>query len=510
MPASRWIALSAATVLLFGSLAVTGGYAWYLRSDAYRSSCCARLSEALRLPSELGLVVPRSRTSREFQDVTVWLPSRRGIALTCRRAIVANTPTNVDPDAYEVQLSGGSCEISTRTWLRSDYREVVESGLRPGFDTRGPRRVTFRDMDLHFERDEFSAHFTGAAGRIEFDEGKRGVARITCREFNRRALPEPVVVLVEFSRGNGGVRIDSLDLQLPAIPLEQAAIDRLIGLTLTRGRFAGGLRYRETDEGPALLVSGSCMDLDLAECTANLAPGPWRGRFPELELIALQIERGRPTRLRFRGLLKDLELSDVLASWGVSGGQGKLSLEIGEADLTPDGIARFAAGGQGESISLAGLTAALGWGTMTGDLLLKIDNLTLRDNRLIRAEGSAIVADAVESPNWIEGRLLHELAKRALSIELPSFLPERLEYTRLGASVEVRDEELFVFGSHGERNRTILTASIFGQEFPLAFEPRHSFVLTPVLDPLRARLLGALERWREPPASQPAAGASGD
>ena len=85
MQRGRYLVLTAASLVLAGSLATTGGYAWYLRSSGYRQACAAYLSERLELPSDIGRVIPRSRCSREFDDVVVWLPDRRGRALSCRR-----------------------------------------------------------------------------------------------------------------------------------------------------------------------------------------------------------------------------------------------------------------------------------------------------------------------------------------------------------------------------------------------------------------------------------------
>ena len=74
----RLLLLAIVAVLMFGSLAVIGGYAWYLRSGGYCQRCAARLESRLSLPSDIGAVVPRARQRREFRDVVVWLPERRG------------------------------------------------------------------------------------------------------------------------------------------------------------------------------------------------------------------------------------------------------------------------------------------------------------------------------------------------------------------------------------------------------------------------------------------------
>ncbi|RMF72239.1 MAG: hypothetical protein D6744_17045, partial [Planctomycetota bacterium] len=159
----RWLA-AAVVVVVLGSLATTGGWAWYLRSDAYRAACVAALTASLDLPADIGRVVPRGLSAREFRDVSVWLPQRRGLALRCESAVLRYAPTADDTDGYTLSLRGGACDISNRTWLRSDYRGVLESGLRPGFSPDGPRFVEFGDMNVTLERDGLRLELRQAGG----------------------------------------------------------------------------------------------------------------------------------------------------------------------------------------------------------------------------------------------------------------------------------------------------------------------------------------------------------
>jgi hypothetical protein len=75
--------------------------------------------------------------------------------------------------------------------------------------------------------------------------------------------------------------------------------------------------------------------------------------------------------------------------------------------------------------------------------------------------------------------------------------------------LEVQEEELHIFGTHGEKERTILTARLFGSEVELIKEPRNAIDLTPYLDDLRLRVRRAIEaRLADrmsgpPPASGP-------
>ena len=494
MQPGRYLVLTAAGLVLLGSLATTGGYAWYLRSAGYRQACVAYLSECLELPSDIGRVVPRSRRSREFDDVVVWLPDRRDRALYCRRALVVETPQPHDPAAYEIQLVGGTGEISTRTWLRSDYRVMVESGLRPGFAPGGPQRVTFSEMDLSFDHDGFQAALRHAGGLVWFEGTERGYAKVHCREFNGYTCTEPVFLQAAFAPHHQGIRVDRLELIVPRLPLAIVGLRGLFGPDVRAGTFNGRLLYEERDDGRSVTVSGECLELNLRECTTGLTPRPWRGRCPEITLNELRVHNDRPVRLRFAGVLTGVMLGDILATWGLGEVGGQFALRVGNAELSPAGIERFVASGQCSDLSLETLTQALGWGRMTGNLRVVIDDLTIENNHLKSLDATMIVDDAVQQPNWIEGKLLRELISRTLEVDLPDVLPERIEYTQLGVKLDVRDEVLHVFGTHGPREKTILTVRLAELEMPLIREPEQPFDLSGWFDKLRAQAAERLQR----------------
>jgi hypothetical protein len=146
-----------------------------------------------------------------------------------------------------------------------------------------------------------------------------------------------------------------------------------------------------------------------------------------------------------------------------------------------------------------------------------IDDLTVNENHLSSLNAAIVVEPASGEPNWIERDLIAEVVHRALGLNLPKVLlarlPERLEYAQLGARLEVHDEVLYVFGTHGPGEKTILTVSVAGQELPVVYEPEKPIDLRPALDGLRARLVGhiaerlgafsAAEAWRALARPQP-------
>jgi len=103
---------------------------------------------------------------------------------------------------------------------------------------------------------------------------------------------------------------------------------------------------------------------------------------------------------------------------------------------------------------------------------------------------------AIELDRWIEGALLQNATSHLLGLNLPVALPERVEYRELGVRAEVRDEVLHVRGTHGPRERTILTVLLQGVELPLVFAPQRPIELSPYLDPWRDRAAAELARQR--------------
>jgi hypothetical protein len=489
----RFTAIAFLTVVTLGSLAIAGGYAWHLRSAGYRNSCARALSQALGLPAEIGRIVPRSWRTREFQQVHIWLPRRRDEAAFCERALLTRTPLAGQPRAYELDLRGGRCEISSRTWLREDYRFMLESGLRPGFGPQGPRRVRLSDMDLVFERERFRAALEDASGLLSFDDPHLGRATLSCGRFNGHAAPTPVTLHAEFTPQATGVRLDLVRLQVPELPIAIVGLDTLAGLDLKSGTFSGQVVYQETDVDHELTVSGKTALVELAECTGSFLTRPWHGRVPELELQELTLVNDRPERLRFRGVVTNLAAADVLAPWGLGEIGGTATLRIEAADFTPAGIEHLVASGRCTDIDLAKVSRTLGWGQITGQARLVIDDLTIDENRLTSLDAEIRVDPRPTEANSIDRDLVSEVLRRTIGVPLPSFLPDRFEYTQLGVRLEVRDEVLYVLGTHGPRQKAILSVRIGGEEIPALFAPENPIELRAPLDSLRGSLHAAID-----------------
>jgi hypothetical protein len=500
----RGLSLALLGVVAFGFLAVTGGYAWYLRSDGYRARCEERLSARIGgLPVEIRRIVPRSHGALEFQAIRIWLPQRRGEAAFCEQALRTATPTAENPAGYELLLHGGHSEISTRTWLREDYRRMLESGLRPGFDPAGPRRVALSGMDLALERGQFRIVLGDASGVIDFTDPNLGRAAITAPQLNGYRPSKPVQLYSEFSQRDDGIRLDRVELEVPELPVGVLGLEKLTGLKLHSGSFRGRLTYRELDDHHELTIRGVAQEWSLAECSAGLGPTPWRGSAPQIELEELTLVDGAVERVQFHGVLAGVMLGDVLAPWGLSSVGGELELRVEQADLSANGIERLVLAGQCDRLALENASRAVGWGLLSGSARVVIRDLTIVQNHLRALDAELRVEPRVDEPNWIERNLLLEALSRVLGLRLPEWLmallaqlPERLEYTQLGVRLEVQDEVLHIFGTHGPRDKTILTLRVNGQELPAVFEPESPIDLRGTCEEWRGRLADYLsERW---------------
>lgn len=465
---------------------VSAGYAWYLRSAAHRRSCADELSTRLGLPSEIGAIQPLSFRAREFQNIRVYLPDRRDLAMEVARARMVSRPDASDPNAYQIEVSDGHCEISPRTWLTSDYRTIAEAGARTGFLEGGPRRVALRNMDLAYAHDGFAVRLHGVNGAIDFDE-RFGHGHAFCQKLNDYFSNEPISLTATFSPLGNGVLLNHLELSVPRLPISALHLGALWGTNVSRGSFQGRLTYREADGSREMAASGICQNVDLAELTSGLLNPPLRGSCSELEIIELRAVDRRPTSLRFRGVLSGVQVGDLLAPLGFSGISGTATLRVREAHISLTGIERLIASGECEDVGLSAASRAVGWGEMTGRAHVAIDDIMIENNHVRAFEATAIVDGPESDGQWISGELVRSVVKHAVKISLPPMLPERIEYTQLGARFDMRDEVLAVQGTHGPREKTILTARLFGRDIGLIPEPATSFDLRGYFDGLRAQ-----------------------
>jgi hypothetical protein len=141
----RKVLLVLAIVLVLGSTAATLQFAARLRSDAYRASVEADLTEQIGVDVTIETVEPHSLESRIFHQVRAQLPNGGQEIFHCQRALWAEQP-NTKPQRYALQLTDGWLRIGSKGWERDlggpDARARVATS--PSWDC--PRFVSRRSI----------------------------------------------------------------------------------------------------------------------------------------------------------------------------------------------------------------------------------------------------------------------------------------------------------------------------------------------------------------------------
>ncbi len=478
------LALAAAWLAALGSVS---GFAWYFRSARYRAHTSAELSKYLGLPAEIGRTNPLSLSARGFGDVVVFLPQRRAKIFTCRDARFGYLPPP-DDERYVITLHDGHVEISSRTWLSSDYRAIFEAGVRPGFELPGLEAVRFSDMAITLERDPLTLELGAAAGTVRFPTNQTGNARLVANAINGTPVTDPVSLSTTFSQAPTGIAIDNLTLTVPALALDTLTGRQPRQFRLQSGTFSGSLHHREPAGNPVTTVSGTLTEVDIGELTRGWLPQPVAGHASELRLESLELRGGRIARVACDGQLHAVALRDLLQPMGIDPGGAFATLSLQEFRLGPTGIERAVLSGSLTGLDLRAITSGGDWGVATGVVDLAIADLVIVNNRLHRLIADAHVRNPADQDGWIEGRLLQTLLTRASGINLPNWLPDRVHYAELGVRIEVHDEELYLLGTHGPDNQVIMTVLFQEQPLPLIYQPRRPIDLATWLDPLRDQL----------------------
>ncbi|HRX86365.1 MAG TPA: hypothetical protein P5572_15195, partial [Phycisphaerae bacterium] len=96
-----------------------------------------------------------------------------------------------------------------------------------------------------------------------------------------------------------------------------------------------------------------------------------------------------------------------------------------------------------------------------------------------------------DAPGIIERAVVLALAKEALGVDLGrigDYLPESVEYTRMGCRLVADGDELRVKGTHGDKGETVLTLKLFGREIGVLDAPDRVFPIGGLVDEVRNRL----------------------
>lgn len=482
-------------VLVVGSVGSTLGYAWHLRSDGYRLATQASLSQRLNMPVEIGRITPLSFNTSRFEDIRTWLPRHSLQVFGCERA-VWRAVQHDGAAHHELEIENGWVLVGTGGWSRSDYDAILHSGLGHDFAEIGLSKVHLNGIDFRWDHPDFQLSAKNSTGIILFDQDGVGQAALDARRLNHCVTKEPIHIHATFRPGQG-LRFDEVVLDVPRLPLGTLGLDKVLGGKLTAGTFAGRVVYREADH-EHLIVSGDIEEGSLYELTGQVIGGPFHGdvtvTLDQAEFVDTALHA-----LRFHGWLDRVRIGDLLPMLDDPKAEGRLDLEVSHFAYQDGRIVRLSASGQADNVPLDVITQRLGYGTVTGRLRIRINSLSIVDDRLRAADVDLIVTPPADAPGIIDKETIRVLLMQFVGIDTSRVLPEQVEYVKLGAKLLFSGEELTLRGTHGPAGRTILTIRVAGREFGVIQQPDRTYKVGDLIGLVRKEVdqydFGEFEDW---------------
>lgn len=487
----RKILLALSIVIVLGSLACTITYALHLRSHSLRDRIAADLTKRMGLAIEIGSITPLSFSSRQFNNLTVDLPELETRIGRFNR-VVWRAEESGAVESYGLGLEEGWLLVGTGHWARDDYQRLLQSGFGHDFAALHLTEIRVRHIDFHWRHPAFSMTAPQADGIIVFDEQGRGQVNLTVYKLNETTVEEPIQVSAWFTPG-AGMAFQKVEVHVGGIPLEGLGLDALLGGPVKAGTFAGRIVYREPNPADwTMEVGGSLSAARLEELTGEVIGGPFNG------LVNIHIDRavflsvagGRPElrSLRFGGRLAELELAQFASLFQEPELNGRIDLTVHQADFDRPDLRYVRLSGKAVDVSLEALTRVLGYGVVTGRLEVRINALAIVDNVIQFADVDVLALPPGDEPGFIEKAALASVGRQAFGLDLEPILPERVEYVQMGVKLLLDREGLRIRGTHGPRQRTILTVKLWGREVGLLKQPDKIYPMKDLVAIVRSRL----------------------
>ncbi|MEK6644225.1 MAG: hypothetical protein AABZ08_09980 [Planctomycetota bacterium] len=483
MQAHRKLLLALSILIVVGSLGWTTSYALHQRSESFRLEMSGKLSKFFELPCTIGRIRGHTFSSRLFEDVDIRLPQSRGRVFHCKSAIWQEHDEG-GQDFNELALVDGELILGSDEWAKSDYRQVLESGLDHDFEELRLRRVSLEKFEIAFDRRGFVIRCRETAGSIDMSNPGDGVATLNAFELNGVRIGQGVRILARF-KPKRAIEVNEIRLDLPMVPLTTLGIVPQIG-TIKSGSFAGSLTYVNRPDAAEVGLRGELNDVDLSELTTQLPTGPLHGTL-SINVDRARLVNGAFTDLRGRGRVEGLLLSSLAPLLNLPSLEGKASLRLESIDLRNGNLARLDLSGALTGLSVDEWLMPIGRGRATGRLAIRINNLELAEDSIKSADIELTLKPLAESPGTIDRELLLTAAEKALQFSWPSalpkeILPQKVPYVECGVRLLVKDNELRILGTHGPNRDTILTISVFGKPFGIVKEQRGTIDLSPWID----------------------------
>ena len=486
----RKVLLLLCIVIVGGSLSSSLGYALYVRSGVYRHSVEEGVADYLRLPTDVGGVVPLSSRSRQFTGIKLWLPGRESQIFHCARAIWRAVQHNGE-STNALDIHEGWFLLGTGEFSREDYQLMLRSGMGVDFSKLALSTLTLHDMAIVWRQPDFELQVTGTEGEVLFDGDGYGRAALVARTLNETEVSRPINIRALFTPGVS-FQFHQVALEVPRIPLSSLALDGLLGTTITTGWFDGVLTYRQVDKQQLLSLRGAIGEARLEELTRQLPGGPLSG-VVDINLNEATLTRERMLTLAFDGKLSDVHLGVLAPLLDQPDLEGHFDLAVHQARYEDDRLVYLNLSADAADVSMAAVTRLLGRGVITGMLRVTVNSLLIVDDAIVFGDIDLEVVPPDSGPGTISREAILFCATKALGLDLgrmADYLPETVEYARMGCKLLIDRDELTVHGSHGLDGQTILSVRLFGRELGVLRQPERPYPLADLIDLVRRRMEG--------------------
>ncbi len=481
----RRILLAVTVLLVLGSLTSSLGYALYIRSDAYCASVARDVGQFMGLPTDIAGVEVLSSRSRGFLDIDMWMPGRTVQIFGCDRTIWSAVDREGEQrnalDVYDGWLLLGTGEFS-----RDDYRQILHSGLGHDFSTLNLAAVNFHDIDILWRQPDLKMQIHAASGDISFQTDGTGHANLVSHRINGTPVAEPIAIRATFTPGVE-LTFRHVALDVPRIPLRALGLDAVLGAPVRSGWFDGTVAFRPEGADNVYTLRGAVGDARLEDFTRRLAIGPVHGRV-DINLNRANLAPGRLIALVFEGRLSDVQLGTLAAALGEPAIDGRLNLRVNQCRYANQRLEHLSVAGSVVDAPMSAVTALIGRGTITGNLKVTVNSILIEDDVLRWADVDIEVAPPAQSPGTIDRTLIAELARAALGVDLGAmadYLPDNVEYARLGCKLLVDGDRLHIKGTHGAAGDTVLTVKVLGRELGVLKAPSRTYPVSSLIDAAR-------------------------
>lgn len=477
-----------ACLLVLGSIGVTGGYAYYLRSDGYREGVARDVGTYLTLPTDIDAVTPLSHRSRAFTGVRLHLPGGDVQIFQSDRVVWREDERDGVPvnmlDVYNGWLLLGSDQIG-----RDDYKQLLQGSLAHDFTELNLAGVEFHNIDIRWHQPGLELETAGASGMVSFDADGFGRANLSSNTLNHTQVDEPIAIQALFVPGSE-LEFRHIALTVPRIPLASLALDDMLGAEVSKGWFDGTVSFKPTDARQVYTLRGSVGEARLEDLTRRLPTGPVRGRI-DVRLSEAQVSPGELIALAFDGRVDAVQVGDIAKYFGAADLSGVASVRVRQCRYDAGRLDHLSASADATDVPADAITRLVGRGKITGIARVRVNAIEVADDELRHADIDIDVQPRPGEPGLIDREVILNVARDALGVDLGSignYLPDTVEYARMGCKLIVDGDELTVKGSHGSDGKTILTVKVLGRDVGVLSAPRQTFAVGPIIEKAREQI----------------------